>query len=120
MAPRTPKDPSTKPAKPDGAASLNKKASDANKSEPSGLRLKDLIDSVTQTTGVKKPEVKKVIEETLTALGKALGAGTALNLPQLGKVRVVKNNGTVLTLKLRLGDAPKAAGLALADEGEDD
>ena len=33
--------------------------------------------------------------------------------------RVVKNKGPALTLKLRPADSAKAAGLALADDGED-
>jgi hypothetical protein len=84
------------------------------------LKVKDLVDSVAEATGSKKPEVRKTVEATLAALAGGFAAGRAMNFPQLGKLRVVKNNGTVLTLKLRLADAPKAAGLALADDGEDD
>ena len=84
-----------------------------------GLRIKDLIDTVAATTGGKKPEVRQIVEATLEAIGKALATGKDLNVPPLGKLRMAKNNGTVLTLKLRLADGPKAAGLALADEDED-
>lgn len=52
-------------------------------------------------------------------MGAALAAGKALSAPPLGKLRVVKHKGPALTLKLRLADGPKAAGLALADDGED-
>ena len=83
------------------------------------IKLKDLIDSVASATGNRKPEVKAVVEATLTALGAALASGKALSAPPLGKLRVVKTKGAALTLKLRLADAPKAAGLALADEEED-
>ncbi|MES2916848.1 MAG: HU family DNA-binding protein [Pseudomonadota bacterium] len=83
------------------------------------LKLKDLVDSVAAATGARKPEVKKAVEATLHALGEALAAGKSLAVPPLGKLRVVKNKGPALTLKLRLADGAKAAGLALADDGED-
>ena len=70
-------------------------------------------------TGGRKPDVKAAIEATLAAVGEALATGRSLAVPPLGKLRVVKNKGPALTLKLRLADGPKAAGLALADDGED-
>jgi Bacterial DNA-binding protein len=127
MAPRTPKDPETKPEK---AAKGEKPAAKAKPAlkvvestdavAPVGLmKLKDLVDSVTEATGGKKPEVRKTIEATLAAIGTALATGSALAIPPLGKLRVVKNTGPAMTLKLRLADGAKAAGLALADDGED-
>ena len=64
-------------------------------------------------------EVKAAVEATLAALGEALASGKALAVPPLGKLRVVKSKGPALTLKLRRAEAAKAAGLALADDGED-
>jgi Bacterial DNA-binding protein len=133
MAPRTPKDPENKPAKPAKSAAKSKPSGDATvkpalkvvdpapAADPKGaaLKLKDLIDGVATATGGKKPEVKKIVEATLAALGEALATGKALAVPPLGKLRVVKNKGPALTLKLRLADGAKAAGLALADDGED-
>ncbi len=84
-----------------------------------GLKTKDLIDTVAAATGAKKPEVKKIVEATLLAIAKALATGNDMLVPPLGKVRVVKDNGVALTLKLRLADEAKATGLALADEDED-
>ena len=83
------------------------------------LKLKELIEQVAGATGGRKPEVKATIEATLAALGEALATGKSLAVPPLGKLRVVKNKGPALTLKLRLADGAKAAGLALADDGED-
>lgn len=83
------------------------------------LKLKDLVDQVAEATGNKKSDVKPVVEAVLSALGSALATGRALAVPPLGKVRVVKTKGPSLTLKLRLAEAPKGAGLALADDGED-
>jgi hypothetical protein len=130
MAPRTPKDPEKKPAKTEKPAPKAKPAAKPSlkvveaeaeaTSSQAGLKLKDLIDSVATATGGKKPDVKKTVEATLAAIGEALATGKALTVPPLGKLRVVKNKGPALTLKLRLADGAKAAGLALADDGEDD
>lgn len=125
MAPRTKKDPEAKaekPAKsdkPKPAAEVAVAAEEAAPTKGGSLKLKDLVDQVAQTTGGKKAEVKPVVEALLTAMGTALATGKALAVPPLGKLRVVKNKGPALTLKLRLADGPKAAGLALADDGED-
>lgn len=135
MAPRTPKDTETKAAKAAKATKPAPKAKaaataaakpelkvvapPATEAKAGGLKLKDLIDSVASATGGKKPEVKKTVEATLAALGEALATGKALTVPPLGKLRVVKTKGPALTLKLRLAEGAKAAGLALADDGED-
>ena len=84
-----------------------------------GIKTRDLIDTVAAATGAKKPEVKKIVEATLLAIGRALATGNDMVVPPLGKLRVVKDNGIALTLKLRLADAAKAAGLTLADADED-
>lgn len=125
MAPRPPKDIEKKPAK--AEKPTPEKARPAAEPTESGapalaaglIKLRDLIDSVAVRTGGKKPEVKTVVEATLAVLGEALATGKALAVPPLGKLRVVKNKGPALTLKLRLADGAKAAGLALADDGED-
>ena len=133
MAPRTPKDtntdtkkkpakaaPPAKPAKPAATPALKVvEPAPAQDAAANAVKLKDLVDSVAAATGGKKPDVKKTVEATLAALGEALATGKALTVPPLGKLRVVKNKGPALTLKLRLADGAKAAGLALADDGED-
>lgn len=133
MAPRTPKTTEKTAAKPAKAAKPAAKSKPAAEkpelkvvtAEPATgaavavVKLKDLIDSVATATGGKKPDVKKTVEATLAALGEALATGKALTVPPLGKLRVVKNKGPALTLKLRLADGAKAAGLGLADDGED-
>lgn len=83
------------------------------------VRTRDLIDLVAASTGGKKSDLRAIIEATLEAIGTTLATGKALNVPPLGKLRVAKNKPPVMTLKLRLADGPKAAGLALADEDED-
>jgi len=84
------------------------------------VRLRDLVESVVLATGAKKPEAKKAVEATLAAIGSALAAKSTLVVPPLGKLRLVKANAGVMTLKLRVSDAARAKGLALADDEEDD
>jgi len=138
MAPRTPKDPEkTKPARPAKTAKPTRKAA----AQPAGkaaakteltvvkpaaaeatsgiVKLKDLVETVATATGGKKPDVKAAVEATLDALGKALVAGQSVAVPPLGKLRVVKTKGPALTVKLRLPNAAKPSGLALAEDGED-
>lgn len=125
--PRTAKDSEKKAAKPLKAVAVKPAAKPAPKEAEAPapalavgtVKLKDLIDGVAAATGGKKPEVRKTVEATLAALGEALATGKALTLPPLGKLRVVKNKGAALTLKLRIAEGSKAAGLALADDGED-
>ncbi len=131
MAPRTPKTADTPPAKAEKPARAKQAKPKAETAKPEAaavetevasagqMKLKDLIDAVAAKTGAKKPEVKAAVEATLAALGEALATGKSLAVPPLGKLRVVKNKGPALTLKLRLADGAKAAGLALADDGED-
>ena len=54
------------------------------------VRLKDIIESVAAATGQKKPEAKKAVEATLSAIGAALAQKSILALPPLGKLRVAK------------------------------
>lgn len=84
-----------------------------------GLKVKDLVDTVAAAIGGNKNDLKKTVEAVLEAIGIALATGNDLNVPPLGKLRVAKNQPPVMTLKLRLADGPRAAGLALADEDED-
>lgn len=130
MAPNEPKD-SAKKAAHNEAKVVRLMAADDSGSGPKevknpsagsrdgGIKTKDLIDTVAAATGAKKPEVKKIVEATLLAIGRALATGNDMVVPPLGKLRVVKDNGVALTLKLRLADEAKAAGLALADADED-
>ena len=126
---RTPKSKTdSKPAKPAKAALKGEPAAKtaltvvetpAPEAKGGEMKLKDLIEAVAASTGGKKPEVKAVVEATLSALGEVLASVKALTVPPLGKLRVVKAKGPALTLKLRLAGGAKAAGLALADDGED-
>jgi DNA-binding protein HU-alpha len=111
-------------AAPDGAAVVEK----ANVE----VKLKDLIDRVVATTGIKKPQVRSVVEAMLSEMGRALAAGQGLNLPGFGKARVARTAGTptgTMTIKLRRGPGggkaepgekpDDAAAEPLAEPGED-
>jgi hypothetical protein len=102
--------PSTKPEKAE-----RKKAAAAVET----IKIRNLVDTVAAATGAKKPDAKKAVEAVLSALGAGLAARSVFVVPPLGKLRVAKSNGPVLTLKLRLADSARAAGLALADDDED-
>ena len=94
-------------------------APSAARSDSDVVRLKDLVDTVSTATGLKKSDAKKAVEAALAGIATALAAKSVLVAPPLGKLRVAKANGSVLTLKLRLADASGAKGLALAQDGED-
>lgn len=130
MAPNQPKDSDTKAAHnkakvarlmatEDSGADPKGGKNPSSGTQGVGMKTRDLIDAVAAATGARKPEVKKIVEATLLAIGRALATGNDMVVPPLGKLRVVKDNGVALTLKLRLADEAKAAGLALADEDED-
>jgi len=92
---------------------------------PDTLRLKGLIERVAASTGGKTKGLKEIVEATLAQLGLALQNGEMLNLPELGKVRVAKVQGTApgsaMTLKLRSNskmDKTKSADVALAEPAD--
>ncbi len=79
-----------------------------------------LLDKVVLRTNLKKRDVKPAVEAALAVLGDALRDGAEVNVPPLGKLRVVKSKpldggAAVMTLKLR---TPKNAAKA-ARTGDD-
>ena len=90
------------------------------------LRVKDLVERVSNAGDFKKKDVRDIVEATLAELGRALEAGEVLNLPPFGKLRVGRSrdlaNGSMMTLKLRRMPAKtggkKARIEGLADAGE--
>ena len=87
-----------------------------------GLRLKALVDGVTETSGAKKKDVKTIVEAALAQIGAALARGETVNLPGLGHLRVARK-GTAespsMTLKLRQGEGGKGKGSKTADTPAD-
>lgn len=88
--------------------------------EPYVLKKPDILNKVVARTNLKKRDVKPAVEAAMAVLGDALRAGTEVNLPPLGKIRIVKSKSlddgaAVLTLKLRL---PKHAAVAKAESAD--
>lgn len=69
------------------------------------MRHKELADRVAARTGMKKKDVKPVIQATLAVMGEVLGEQRGLILPPLGRVKLQRAkevaDGRVLVLKLR-------------------
>ncbi|WP_458790822.1 HU family DNA-binding protein [Yoonia sp. MH D7] len=90
------------------AMSPKAKIASAAVSVPQGETVKkpEFIDRAVARTEVKKRDAKPAIEAALAVLAEALENGEELNLPPMGKLRVVKSKDVgdgakVLTLKLR-------------------
>ena len=79
------------------------------------IKKPELLDEVVLRTNLKKRDVKPAVEAALAVLVDALQDGAEVNVPPLGKLRVVKSKtleggAAVMTLKLRTPkDASKAA-----------
>lgn len=69
------------------------------------MKKKELIDTVTERSGVKRKDVKPVVEAMLAILGQSLADGRELNLQPLGKIKVNRakevQGGSVLITKVR-------------------
>ncbi|MEL6452650.1 MAG: HU family DNA-binding protein [Pseudomonadota bacterium] len=69
------------------------------------MRKPELVDAVVAKTGMKKKDVKPVVEATLAVLGAALQDGRELNLQPMGKITVnrekKKATGKMLVARIR-------------------
>ncbi|PJI91524.1 DNA-binding protein HU-beta [Yoonia maricola] len=77
------------------------------------IKKPELLDEVVARTNLKKRDVKPTVEAAFAVVAEALRDGAVLNVPPLGKLRVVKTKAldggaSVMTLKLR---TPKNATL---------
>lgn len=91
--------------------------------ETTVLKKPELLDAVVARTNLKKRDVKPAVEAALAVIADALRDGTELNLPPLGKLRIVKNKDldegvAIMTLKLRT--TKHASHLAGSDPAGDD
>ncbi|MFT4706509.1 MAG: nucleoid DNA-binding protein [Yoonia sp.] len=91
-----------------GTTALKTTTTNPAVSVPKGEMIKkpEFLDRAVARTEVKKREAKPAIEAALAVLAEALVKGEELNLPPMGKLRVVKSKDVgegakVLTLKLR-------------------
>lgn len=73
------------------------------------MRKKELIDTVVARSGLKKKDVKPVVESMLSVLGEALADNRELNLPPLGHLKVRREkqlaNGRIVVAKIRQSSA---------------
>ena len=96
-------------------------------SVPQGEMLKkaEFIDRAVERGDVNKRDAKPAIEAALAVLSEALMAGEELNLPPMGKMRVVKSKdigdgARVLTLKLRTMKDGAGLGASKSDDDNND
>lgn len=52
------------------------------------LKKAELVNLIVERTGMKKKDVKPVVEATLATLGEAIARGQELNLQPLGRIKV--------------------------------
>lgn len=67
----------------------------------------EFIDAIVEKYGLKKRDVKPAAEAVIEMLGEVLSEGKDLNLPPVGKIKMINqktlgDGSTALTLKLRL------------------
>ncbi len=78
------------------------------------LRKKDMLERLTERTGLRKNQIKPVLEAVLAELGDALIKGETLNLPPLGKLTVnrsiAQEKADVVICKLRRAKASAVSG----------
>ncbi|WP_168222988.1 HU family DNA-binding protein [Oceanicola sp. D3] len=71
----------------------------------------ELVARVVEATGLKRKDVKPVVEATLQEVNRIIGEGSNLQLPELGKLMIHKRkdvpNGEMVMLKLRRKTAQK-------------
>ena len=69
------------------------------------MRKSELVDLIVTRSGLKKKDVKPVLEATLAVMGEVLADGREMNLPPFAKLKVQKQkmvNGSQVTIaKLR-------------------
>jgi DNA-binding protein HU-alpha len=86
----------------------------AGRAARSGVQVKkkDFVEKVAAASGVKKGDVRSVVDAALAILAERVLAGDEVNLPPLGKMRMMreKDNGKVRVAMLRLQVAAEGEG----------
>ncbi|HCP82400.1 MAG TPA: DNA-binding protein [Octadecabacter sp.] len=84
------------------------------------IKKPELIERVMAETGMKKKDVKPVVEAMLSVLGRALTKGEDLTVPPLGKLMVKRTkeaaNATIVTVKLRHPNNPGGQAKTIAGD----
>ncbi len=72
------------------------------------LKKKELIDIIVARSGVKKRDVKPVVDAMLAVLGETISDGREMNLAPLGKLKITRMKKTtkahIITTRLRRTD----------------
>lgn len=86
------------------------------------VRKKELIDRVVLESGMKKKDVKPVVEAMLAVLGRSLSQGEEMIAHPLGKLKVNREkqltNGKMMIVKVRQNAETTAANETLAEAAE--
>lgn len=84
------------------------------------MRKKELVDTVVAHSGMKKKDVKPVVESMLAVLGDALSDNRELILPPLGRMKVRREkklpNGRMVVVKIRQNDKRSNADTEVASD----
>jgi len=97
-------------------------AADPAAAELATLKKKEFIARVKLATEGAKPDLRSIVDATLTVLGEALSKGEDVQLRPLGRARVNRSrkaetsSTTVLTVKLRRGGGAKSGDAAAGKE----
>jgi len=87
------------------------------------IKKQELMDRVVAETGMKKKDVKPVVEAMVEVMTKALVNGEEFQVPPLGKLKIQKvkevPNAKIITLKLRHSTVPKPPKATLLGDRED-
>jgi nucleoid DNA-binding protein len=88
----------------------------------SQLKKKDMVERVAAASGVKRADARAVLDAALALIGERLAAGDELQLPPLGRLRMLreKDNGRarIATLRLQVAGEDEAGKDPLAEDGD--
>jgi nucleoid DNA-binding protein len=86
------------------------------------IKKKDFIDKVVAASGAKKADARAVVDATLALLADRVLAGDEVNLPPLGKLRLLKEKDTgkarIATLRLQVASDEESVTDPLAEPEE--
>ena len=84
------------------------------------IKRKEFFERIAESSGARKGEVRKVAAATLEAISLALQAGEDLNIPPLGRIKLIKERQTAqrqaLTVRIVLNAGQGEDNEALADD----
>jgi DNA-binding protein HU-alpha len=86
------------------------------------IKKKDMVERVATASGVKKADVKAVLDATFVLIAERLAAGDELQVPPLGRLRMLREKDTgrarIATLRLQLAGDEDGSKDPLAEDGD--